>query len=951
MADAPTHRLGGSWPRPERLNSIAHDYIGMTTIFIENKPFTVSHGRNLLDVCLSEGFDLPYFCWHPAMGSVGACRQCAVVQFRNEQDTGGRLVMACMTPAAEGTRISIDHPDAKSFRQGVIEWLMLNHPHDCPVCDEGGECHLQDMTYLTGHNYRRYDFDKRTYRNQDLGPFIKHDMNRCIQCYRCVRFYRDYAGGRDLNVFGVHDHVYFGRSEDGVLQNEFSGNLVEVCPTGVFVDKTLFHHYTRKWDLQSAQSICPHCSLGCNTTPGERYGILRRVSNRFNSQVNGYFLCDRGRFGYGYVNDDARIRRPIVRAGADRTAHADDPPQALAYCAALRKRARGIIGIGSPRASLEANMALRSLVGPGQFYLGLARDERRLLDAILKMLREGPVPSASIKDAEEADAVLVLGEDLLNSAPRLALALVQAGRQQPMEAADELKIPRWDDAAVRNVVQEARGPIFLAHHRRTWLHDHSKENLFAAPADIARLGFAVAHAVDHDAPAVPEASQELLSFASRISDALLASKRPLIISGIGLGSEETIQAAAQVAWALARQGKRPHLNFVVPESNSMGAAMMEGGTFEEALHAVDRRQADTVIVLENDLYRRAPQREVETFFSNIRALVSVDSFHNGTTARADVVFPAGTAHESDGTFVNNEGRAQRFYQVFMPEGDVGTSWRWLREIARSRAEWSDGALAAASQEDGPGAWRNIDDAIAATAAAIPTLSGIVKAGPSASLRVLGQKIPRQPERYSGRTAMQAHLTVHEPTPSSDPDSPLAFSMEGYRGDALPSPVIPQFWAPRWNSNQAVNKFQQEVGGPLREELPGVRLIEPLMSSATFWFTRIPSAFQPMEGRWLILPMAEVFGSEELSRQTSVIGERTPAPYIVLHPEDARRLRVKSGALLSLAVQGRLQEVTLRTSEETPGGTVGLSLLGDRPPVATGEWIDLRQAIQPESRAA
>ncbi|MER3425216.1 MAG: NADH-quinone oxidoreductase subunit G, partial [Nitrospiraceae bacterium] len=183
----------------------------MARIFVDQKTYDVDEKQNLLAVCLSLGFNLPYFCWHPAMGSVGACRQCAVTQFRDEKDAQGRLVMACMTPAADGTRISIEHPEAKAFRASVIEWLMVNHPHDCPVCDEGGECHLQDMTVMAGHTYRRYRFKKRTYRNQYLGPFIKHDMNRCIQCYRCVRFYRDYAGGRDFNVFAIHRNVYFGR--------------------------------------------------------------------------------------------------------------------------------------------------------------------------------------------------------------------------------------------------------------------------------------------------------------------------------------------------------------------------------------------------------------------------------------------------------------------------------------------------------------------------------------------------------------------------------------------------------------------------------------------------------------------------------------------------------------------------------------------------------------------
>src|SRR5512147_2068344 len=283
----------------------------MPTIFIDNMPYTVKkEGLNLLHACLDLGFDVPYFCWHPALHAVGACRLCAVKQFRDENDTRGKIVMSCMTPAADGTRISIDDPEVRAFRAAVIEWLMVNHPHDCPVCDEGGECHLQDMTVMTGHTYRRTRFRKRTHRNQYLGPFINHEMNRCIQCYRCVRYYRDHTGGRDLNVFGCHDHVYFGRHEDGVLESEFSGNLVEICPTGVFTDKTLKHHYTRKWDLQTAPSICVHCGIGCNTIPGERYGSLRRIRNRYNEQINGYFLCDRGRYGYEFVDMPQRIRMP-----------------------------------------------------------------------------------------------------------------------------------------------------------------------------------------------------------------------------------------------------------------------------------------------------------------------------------------------------------------------------------------------------------------------------------------------------------------------------------------------------------------------------------------------------------------------------------------------------------------------------------------------------------------
>src|SRR6185436_12806856 len=355
----------------------------MATIHIEDRAHQADPKQNLLHACLSLGLNLPYFCWHPAMGSVGACRQCAVKEFRDEKDTHGRLVMACMTPAAPNTRISIDDADAREFRLYVGEWLMVHHPHDCPVCDEGGECHLQDMTVMDGHNYRRYRGEKRTFRNQDLGPFVNQEMNRCIQCYRCVRFYRDYAGGRDFDAHFLRDRVFFGRHEDGVLESEFSGNLVEVCPTGVFTDKTLKQHYTRKWDLTMAPSICQHCSLGCNIIAGERYGDLRMIANRYHGEVNGYFICDRGRFGYEFVNAPDRVREPVLNGKViTRDEVLEEIKKSL-------KEAK-VIGIGSPRASIQSNFALKALVGKNNFYHGVSENEHDMAELAIKILKEGP---------------------------------------------------------------------------------------------------------------------------------------------------------------------------------------------------------------------------------------------------------------------------------------------------------------------------------------------------------------------------------------------------------------------------------------------------------------------------------------------------------------------------------------------------------------------------------
>ncbi|MEA2780463.1 MAG: NADH-quinone oxidoreductase subunit [Rhodospirillaceae bacterium] len=886
----------------------------MPSILVDGNTYTVAAGHNLLHACLSLGFDLPYFCWHPALGSVGACRQCAVKQFRDANDAKGRLVMACMTPASDGARVSIHDPEAVAFRASVIEWLMANHPHDCPVCEEGGECHLQDMTLMTGHSYRRYRFRKRTFRNQDLGPFIGHEMNRCIACYRCVRYYRDYAGGDDLHVFASHNHVYFGRYADGTLENEFSGNLVEVCPTGVFTDKTLSARYTRKWDLQGAPSVCPHCSLGCNTQPNERYGELRRIVNRYNYEVNGYFLCDRGRFGYGFVNAPERVRHPLLRVGPATPTSIPKEEAIVAAASLIREHAAsaGVIGIGSPRASLEANFALRTLVGPDRFHIGISEMDRRLLSLVIDVLVRGPVKSASIRDAEQADAVVILGEDVTNTAPRLALALRQSVRHAGFELADRLHIPRWQDASVRDAARDVRSPLVVLSDDATRLDDVATATYRAAPDDIARLGFAIARHFDAAVPEAPDLAGSLRDLAGDIARQLQSAKRPLIVSGMSSRSEAVLQAAANLAWALTTAGGEPRVSFVVPEYNSLGLGLMGGESLGAALDAASSGKAHTMVVLENDLYRRANRDRVDAGVSSTRNLIVIDQVLHETAARADLVLSAGSFAESDGTFVNNEGRAQRAFRVFAPEAPIEPSWKWIADVL---------AALEAVREDPPVSWRSLDDVMSACAEAVPALAGIIGAAPSAKFRIAGMKIAREPPRYSGRTAMFADRTVFEPPPPPDPDSPLNFSMEGYYGE-MPGALYPYFWAPGWNSEQAVAKFQDEVGGPLRGGDPGVRLLEPRSGAPPAYFGNVPAAFRAREGEWLLMPQHHIFGSDELSALAPVIRQRTPAPYLALNPDDAAKLGADAGALIDISVGNASLRLPLQLHPALPRGTAG-----------------------------
>ena len=263
--------------------------------------------------------------------------------------------------------------------------------------------------------------------------------------------------------------------------------------------------------------MCAHCSLGCNTIAGERYGELRRILNRYNAEVNGYFLCDRGRFGYGFVNGDQRLRQPLVRGdGGSRPA---DASEALDRAAALLGRQSRIIGIGSPRASLEANFALRTLVGARNFFSGMAAGEDHLVARMLRVLRGGRVRAPSLREVETADAVFILGEDITQTAPLLALAVRQAVKQAPRASAMQLRIPRWDDAALRGVMQQDKGPLYIAATCDTRLDEAATASCRGAPDDVARLGFAVARALDEAAPEVEGLSDGERALAEAIAGA------------------------------------------------------------------------------------------------------------------------------------------------------------------------------------------------------------------------------------------------------------------------------------------------------------------------------------------------------------------------------------------------------------------------------------------------
>jgi NADH-quinone oxidoreductase subunit G len=882
----------------------------MIKIQIDGKYYEVNPGKNLLETCLALGINVPHFCYHAAMGSVGACRLCAVKKYRDATDMKGRIIMSCMEPVVEGLIVSVEDPDTVAFRTAILESLMINHPHDCPVCDEGGECHLQDMVVMTGHTYRRNEFPKRTYTNQYLGPFINHEMNRCIQCYRCVRFYNDYAGGKDLSVFGAHDNVYFGRHEPGVLENVFSGNLVEVCPTGVFTDKTLKEHYTRKWDLTNAPSICTHCSLGCNIIAGERYGSVRRIMSRYNGAVNGYFICDRGRFGYEFVNDEKRPRKAQIRLSKDKTLEEASPEIIQSALSAAISGSKKVIGIGSPRASLEANFALSTLVGKENFFHGVSGKEQALVNTVMQILQKGSAHSPSLKEIEKADAVLILGEDITNTAPMAALAVRQAARTIPIEAGVKAGIPAWNDAAQRELAQDLKTPVFIAYPFHTELDDMAEDIFRASFEDIANLGFAIASAFHDSAPALKFMSDEMLKMAQKIYNILLEAKNPLIITGTHCGSQDILHAASNIAEALTLTGKKVSLSFLLPDCNSMGLAMMEGKSLDDAAEVVRNGGAETMIILENDLYRRADKEVLDPVFANCKTVIVLDHLMNETSSKADILLPVGTFAEAEGTLVNNEGRAQRYYRVLPLEKSEPESWRQLRDIMKI-----------AGKPEGT-AWKDFDDVVTSMTE-FPVFAKLKGHMPDADFRMINEKIKRQTIRFSGRTAMNAKINVSEPKPPQDPDSPLAFSMEG-SDERPPSSLVPYYWTPGWNSVQSMNFYLDEPNGSLKGGDPGIRLIETSENPSLSFFIPGQISFTQKKDEWLIVPVYQIFGSEPLSASSPAIKERISSPFILLNKQDVEMTGKNEGDEVKIEVSHKTLIVKVKIDNTIPSGIAGLA---------------------------
>jgi NADH-quinone oxidoreductase subunit G len=399
------------------------------SLTIEGVKVSVPRGTMILEAAKQAGVLIPHYCYHPGLPVAGVCRMCLV-----HVEGLPKLQIACATPVADNQVVQVFHPQALEARKGVLEFLLIHHPLDCPICDQAGECELQDYVYREGRASTRYspDYPKRFNPVEDFGPDVLYVANRCILCTRCVRFMEHAATDPILNVSERGDRAFIGIHPERRLDHPWSGNVVDLCPVGSLLSKD-FLHKARAWELDKTASVCTGCSQGCNLGIETRQGVVVRLRPRPNPEVNNYFLCDHGRLNYRWMNRGDRIEAPLVRQGGSLVA--TDWDEALRQAAEVLAGAGGdVVVLASPGVSTEALFLARRVAGRGfrgAFRVSRVPGEHPLPGVKNLALREERAPNVkgaltlgyresfdeAARKLGDAAAVIVLDELLDGVAP------------------------------------------------------------------------------------------------------------------------------------------------------------------------------------------------------------------------------------------------------------------------------------------------------------------------------------------------------------------------------------------------------------------------------------------------------------------------------------------------------------------------------------------------------
>jgi NADH-quinone oxidoreductase subunit G len=583
----------------------------MLKVLIDGKEVEVPHGSTVMDAANKLGVYVPHFCYHRKLSIAANCRMCLV-----EIEKAPKPMPACATPVTDGMKVSTHSANAKKAQNGVMEFLLINHPLDCPICDQGGECQLQDLAVGYGHSNSRYTEEKRVVSRKELGPLVAaEEMSRCIQCTRCVRFGQEIAGVMELGLAGRGEHAEIVSFVGKAVDSELSGNMIDLCPVGALTSEP-FRYKARTWELSRRKSISPHDSLGSNLVVQVKQNKVMRVLPLENEAINECWLSDKDRFSYEGLNTADRLTQPMLkRAGRW---------QPVEWQVAIDEAVWGLKGrqvgvLASPHSTLEelylAGKLAEGMQGAADFRL-------RHADFSADGKRGGiPWLGMPIADLATLDRVLVVGSFLRKDHPLIAHRLRQAAKRGTK--------------------------IYML---------HSVDDDWSMPIAGKKV----------------VGPSEILSAVASFKEVLSQGKNSAVFLG---NFAQQHPQAAQIHAAAQALGVK--VGFLGEAANSVGgylAGLPVGG----GLPAVYGKKAMVVLNAEPELDCGDPQA-ARAALGNAEFVVALSAYDAGASY-ANVILPIGAFTETAGTFVNTEGRLQSFYATVNPPGESRPGWKVLRVL-------------------------------------------------------------------------------------------------------------------------------------------------------------------------------------------------------------------------------------------------------------------------------
>ena len=626
----------------------------MIEIQLDGQKVAVAEGSMVMHAADAAGTYIPHFCYHKKLSIAANCRMCLV-----DVEKAPKPMPACATPVTQGMIVRTKSDKALKAQQSVMEFLLINHPLDCPICDQGGECQLQDLAVGYGGSASRYTEEKRVVFRKDVGPLISmQEMSRCIHCTRCVRFGQEVAGVMELGMIHRGEHSEITTVVGETIDSELSGNMIDICPVGALTSKP-FRYSARTWELSRRKSISPHDSTGANLIVQVKNNKVMRVVPLENEDVNECWIADRDRFSYEAVNSDERLTAPMVKQGGEWKT--TDWTTALEYVARSLTQIKTEFGAHSIGALGSAHSTSEELYLLSKLMRGLGSDNIDHRTRHADFSSPAAAGSArwlgtSIASLSSLQRVLVVGSFLRKDHPLFAQRLRQASKKG-------CKVHSV------NAVHD------------DWLMSMAA-GMTAAPSDwlssLAEIATAIASATGGAAPISVEPSQA----AKDIAASLLTGERKAVLLGNAAAQHPQAGALLSLAnWIASATGAS--VGYLTEAANTVGAQWVGAVPAAGGLNAgqmLGGALKACVLMNVEPAFDAANPRSAIKALASAQMVVALTSFKTAAVDCADVLLPIAPFTETSGTFVNAEGRVQSFHGVVKPLGDTRPAWKVLRVL-------------------------------------------------------------------------------------------------------------------------------------------------------------------------------------------------------------------------------------------------------------------------------